>query len=104
MGRRLMMDALEHWIVDRNGDGYPDDVSVRLVVAAGSDAEPAFWARLLDLAAQIGLETHALPFPLVVDHASAVPDDAEAILLRKSEDIPAVSAASFPPRCRSGLE
>ena len=29
------MDNLDRWVVDGNGDGYPDDITVRFVVDAG---------------------------------------------------------------------
>ncbi len=96
------MDEVEHWIVDGNGDGYPDDVSVRFVVDAGYSPDRDFWAALLDLSARVGLETHALPLPLVVLDTSAVPDAVEPVVFRRREDIPAIATDTFtsqtPPR------
>lgn len=76
------------WLVDANGDGYPDDAAIRLVVDVEAAPERGFWAALLDLAAQIGLETHALPFPLVVTPAAAIPDDVTPVVLRERGDFP----------------
>lgn len=91
------MDVVDGWTIDRNGDGYPDDVAVRIVVTAGGDMERGFWAALLDLAARIGLETHALPLPLVVGDVAAVPDDAGTVVLRSRDDIPTIAGDAFQP-------
>ncbi|MDQ3549257.1 MAG: hypothetical protein M3439_10630, partial [Chloroflexota bacterium] len=92
------MDVLDRWLVDGNGDGYPDDVAVRFVVDAGDGAERGFWAALLDFAARIGLETHAMPLPLVVSNVADVPDSVKSVVLRERGDIPAVSTDDFQPR------
>jgi hypothetical protein len=75
------------WIADRNGDGYPDDVTVRLVLdPPDGDVQRDLCAALLDLLARIGLETHALPLPLV---SAGMPDSlAEpSIAVRDADDV-----------------
>jgi hypothetical protein len=85
------MENLDRWVVDGNGDGYPDDITVRFVVDAGDDLVRDFWAALLDLSARIGLETHALPLPLIVSGPATVADGVEAVVLRTTHDIPAIA-------------
>lgn len=60
------MSDFHAWLLDRNGDGFADDVNARFIVApAGGSGELAFWGAVFDLAARVGLQTHALAFPLV---------------------------------------
>ncbi|HUG15811.1 MAG TPA: M14 family metallopeptidase [Thermomicrobiales bacterium] len=87
------MQVSSDWAVDRNGDGYPDDATARLVVDLPErSGERAFWAALIDAAARIGLETHALPMPLVVAEASVLPDGAEHVTVTEIADLPTASA------------
>lgn len=80
------------WVVDRNGDGFADDVVKRIVVdPPGNLADRAFWARLIDLAAWIGVETHALPFPLVIPATDVEDDPGERI--RNVDDLPVMRPA-----------
>lgn len=65
------------WLRDLNGDGFIDDVNLRLVVAPPDGVGGrAYWGAVLDLAARIGLETHALAFPLV----STIADDERPVV------------------------
>jgi hypothetical protein len=104
------------WVVDRNGDGYADDVATRIVLAPPSGTfDRQGWAALVDLAARIGLETHALPFPLVVPDGVPLPDGVATVVLREPEDIPAfdtglarqpsgtIPPQSSPSRCLTHL-
>ena len=55
------------WINDSDGDGIPDDVMTRIIPEPPQGAaDRDFWPAMLDLAAQIGLHTAALPFPLFI--------------------------------------
>ena len=89
------MDELKRWVIDGNGDGYPDDVAVRFVVDVGDSTDRDFWVALIDMAAGIGLETHALPFPLVLSEIANVPDRAEPVILRNRSDVPMLPVDSF---------
>jgi len=54
--------TLGNWIVGRDGDGYPGDVTVRVRVdPPGGQADRELTAALLDLGARIGLEARTLP-------------------------------------------
>lgn len=61
--------TLNGFLLDRNGDGYPDDLRARIVIDCEPDA--VLWGAILDLAARLGLETAGFSLPLVVHH----PDD-----------------------------
>ncbi len=77
------------WVVDRNGDGYADDVDARLVLALPGDiAGRGLCARLLDLAAQLGLGTHALTMPLVVPTGTARTDGRPDVTIASEDDVP----------------
>ncbi|HEX5165062.1 MAG TPA: M14 family zinc carboxypeptidase, partial [Thermomicrobiales bacterium] len=88
---------MTRWVVDRNGDGFPDDCAVRLVVDAGDQIERDVVSALLDLAARVGLETHALPFPLVVGDVAAVPAGVDSVVIHERGDIPAISGSDAQP-------
>lgn len=83
------MAQIRDLLLDRNGDGYPDDVAARLVVDLPTGhAERVFWAALIDTAARIGLETHALPMPLAVADASHLPPHTASISIHGLHDLP----------------
>ncbi|HET7036956.1 MAG TPA: M14 family metallopeptidase [Thermomicrobiaceae bacterium] len=65
---------------DANGDGYPDSLRARIVLADEPDA--ASWCALLNLAARLGLETAGFSPPLVVDEPG---EDQLAIVVRRGE-------------------
>lgn len=93
------MADVGEWVIDANGDGYPDDVPARLFVDLPVDqAEQELWAALLDLAASIGVGTHALPMPLVVSSSDATLDGVEAVVVRGVADIPPVHRPSGASR------
>ena len=75
------------WTADRNGDGYPDDVTLRLALDAQTAVPRALLAALLDICARAGLGVHALALPLVVVGDA----DPSAVRLRTIEDIPTAS-------------
>lgn len=89
------MQMMGEWVVDSNGDGYPDDVVARLVAnPPAGHADRAFWSALIDHAARIGLETHALSMPLVVADTATLPGDAATVVFRDISDIPPVSVTA----------
>jgi hypothetical protein len=81
------------WVVDRNGDGYADDIALRLVVddATGPLGRDV-WAALIDLAARLGLETHALTLPLVVPAGTPLPGDVDTVIVRTVADVPSYAS------------
>ncbi len=89
------MDEIARWVIDGNDDGYPDDVAVRLAIDTADAGQPKFWASVLDLAASIGLETHALPLPLFISAGAPVPDGVESVVLRDPDDIPGFATDGY---------
>ena len=92
------------WINDSNDDGYPDDVTIRIALDPHTALNHPFLAALLDVAARIGVETHALPLPLVVASdanpqafRARTPDDLRALL----PDLPAETLAIAPTGMRA---
>jgi len=86
----------EMWIADRNDDGFADDVVGRITIDLPDGmAERVFWSRLIDFAAWIGLETHALPFPLVIPASamSATNSDPQ-VVVRQLDDLPVLQLSS----------
>lgn len=85
------MDVVE-WVVDRNGDGFADDVAARLVLhPADGMIDRHLAARLLDRAAQIGLATHAMTMPLAVTSGTASGDDRHDVVVASVDDLPALA-------------
>ncbi|MCC6792950.1 MAG: hypothetical protein IT336_14775 [Thermomicrobiales bacterium] len=67
---------------DRNGDGFIDDLALRIVLPRDADRIPVeIWRGLIDLAARVGLETAGLPEQLVMGAHDAVPPDCVRLLL-----------------------
>lgn len=58
-------------LLDRNGDGFPDALGARIVVAGAPSPEE--WVELVHLAARLGLETGGLDFPLAVPDGASLP-------------------------------
>ncbi|HMM42223.1 MAG TPA: hypothetical protein PKA95_10005, partial [Thermomicrobiales bacterium] len=86
------MNATE-WIVDRNGDGYADDVATRFVLnLAGGGASRDLCAGLINFAARLGLATHALTTPLVVAAGSATTGNRRDVPVASIDDLPALPA------------
>src|SRR5215218_1154516 len=64
------------FLLDRNGDGHPDDLTVRIVLPTGADRLGAdVWCALVDLGARLGLETTGLPDRLVLSADEDLPPD-----------------------------
>lgn len=61
-------------LLDRNGDGFPDALGVRIAVAGTPSAEE--WVELVHLAARLGLETGGLDFPLAMPEGAPLPPGA----------------------------
>lgn len=97
------MTALSTWIVDRNNDGYPDDISARICLdLPESVADRAFWATLLDLTAVAGVQVSALPLPLVHPTLDAqLPEGADRIVIKAREDLLAYGAETLNHSPRS---
>ncbi len=76
--RFFTIDPLHGVLLDRNGDGVPDDLRVRLVVAGFPATEE--WIELIHLAARLGLETSALTLPLALPADATLPTDTRALL------------------------
>ena len=76
--RFFTIDPDQGALLDRNGDGVPDDLRVRLLVAG--EPSIAEWCELIHLAARLGLETGALTLPLGFGARAALPDGAQPLL------------------------
>src|SRR5262249_32175888 len=70
-------DPLHGALLDRNGDGVPDDLRVRLVVHGVPATEE--WIELIHLAARLGLETGGRPLPLGTSSAGSLPAGARPL-------------------------
>ena len=67
------MAGYRSWFLDRNNDGFPDDISCRFLIDPSNDIDQQqFWSELIDFAAQVGLDAQALPLPLFVTDATSV--------------------------------
>lgn len=90
---------LQEWIVDANADGYPDEINRLLVLSAPDGTVPRdLVAALVDLAAWLGVSTHALTMPLVCAAGSQSADDnrpQHAVL--QLGDLPAIPTAHAIP-------
>lgn len=93
------MAGFHAYLIDRNGDGFYDDAATRFVVAPDEPGR-AFWSRLFDLAALIGLECHALPLPLFLS-APVSENDQEIVELRTLDDLDRLWPADSEPGTRS---
>lgn len=110
-----MTGEVDKWLVDRNGDGFIDDIAVRFVLGHIGTIGHDLCARLIDLTAGLGLATHALPLPLVVaDDSELLAGAYERVTISRAEDVPslprpesAVSGAAISSvplsDCLSGL-
>lgn len=74
--RFFTVDPEHGALLDRNCDGVPDDLRLRLLVAGHPSVEE--WCELINLAARLGLETSALSLPLGLSDRDALPGDARA--------------------------
>src|SRR5690242_14431406 len=71
------------FLLDRNGDGHPDDLAVRLVLPPEpAEIETPFWCALVDLAARLGLETGGLPDRIVLTATDPLPPDCVPLRIR----------------------
>ncbi|MFN8537813.1 MAG: hypothetical protein U0232_10095 [Thermomicrobiales bacterium] len=59
-------------LLDRNGDGVPDDLRARIMVVGEPSVEE--WCELIHLAARLGLETGAVTLPLGLTDIAQMPD------------------------------
>lgn len=75
--RFFTTDPLHGALLDRNGDGVPDDLRVRLVVLGTPTTEE--WVELIHLAARLGLETAGLTLPLATSSDGSLPADARPL-------------------------
>ncbi|MCO5178043.1 MAG: hypothetical protein M9890_13885, partial [Thermomicrobiales bacterium] len=85
------MDVRE-WIVDSNGDGYPDEID-RLIVLPAPDGTVSrdLAAALVDLAAWLGVSTHALTMPLVcAEHSQNAADVRPQLTVTRLDDLPVI--------------
>ena len=81
------------WTADRNGDGFVDDIAPRLVINPPRGmVDRDFCARLIDLAARLGLETHALTLPFAVVAGMARTDDRPDLTVATAGDLPVLPA------------
>jgi hypothetical protein len=70
------------FLLDRNGDGHPDDLAVRILLPGNStQLDTEFWCALIDLAARLGLETTGLPDRLVLIAGEPLPSDCRGLLV-----------------------
>ncbi|MGH2547992.1 MAG: M14 family metallopeptidase [Thermomicrobiales bacterium] len=65
------------WLVDRDDDGFADDVSIRLTVEPGMSYPLSYWGDLLDIAARIGCQNVAIPEALTSVPGGSLPDGIE---------------------------
>ena len=92
----LSLDALfttSGLLADRDGDGLPDTVHARLVVADG--AGPPEHLAIVDFAARLGFESLAVTFPLVCTDPATIPPDAIPVYVGRPR--------TLPPACPSGF-
>ena len=70
------------FLLDRNGDGFVDDLALRIVLPPESDKLPhEIWRSLIDLTARVGLESAGLPERLVLDQSEGVAPDSVRLLV-----------------------
>jgi Zinc carboxypeptidase len=75
--RFFTTDAEQGALLDRNGDGVPDDLRARLAVVGEPSVEE--WCELIHLAARLGLETGALSLPLGLSDGVTLPDGGKVL-------------------------
>jgi len=88
------------FLLDRNDDGHPDDLSVRIVLPTDpSHVSTEVWCALIDLAARLGLETTGLPDRLVLTTAENLPAGCDAIIVdaHDATAIRSIARAGLPP-------
>lgn len=102
------------FLFDRNRDGHPDDLAVRLVLPPDpARLDAALWCALVELAARLGLETTGLPDRLVLSAGDSLPPDclplrirpaegsgdptSPGAILRTAEDVRALARSGLPP-------
>lgn len=90
-----------HWLVDANGDGYPDGLRPRIVLHA--DVAPVVAVAAAELAARLGHETMALDLPLVVLDRDLVDRPHNSVLVGASNRWLASSAVAIDPTPDTGL-
>ncbi len=76
--RFFTTDPTQGALLDRNGDGVPDDLRVRLLLVGEPSIEE--WCELIHLAARLGLETGALTLPVALTDRTAAPASARPLL------------------------
>jgi hypothetical protein len=73
------------WLRDRDDDGLPDDLAIRLTVEADRTYPLSYWGDLLDIAARLGCQAVALPDEIAVPPGAIPPDGIEARILEPEE-------------------
>src|SRR5215211_231471 len=88
------------FLLDRNGDGHPDDLAVRIVLPPDpAELGTSLWCALVDLGARLGLETTGLPGRLVLTSGEPLLPDCVPLVVNRddpAEQIRALSLAGLP--------
>jgi hypothetical protein len=83
------------WLVDRDDDGFADDVSIRLTVESEMSYPLTYWGDLLDIAARIGCQNVAIPDALTCAPGDSLPSGVEARALSIEEAHAIATGARF---------
>ncbi len=91
-------DPVRGALRDRNGDGFVDDLRVRIVVEGVPSA--AEWVELIHLAARLGLESDGFTPPLALAAGSPLPPDSLPLVFRPATAAPPGMAIPSGPIVR----
>src|SRR5262245_23660432 len=81
------------FLLDRNGDGHPDDLAVRIILPPELGQLSAdVWCALVDLGARLGLETTGLPDRIVLTAGEVFPPDCLPFVVESWESVERVRA------------
>ena len=70
--------------IDTNGDGYPDDLDLKIIVSSDL-TDPYAWAGVLNLTARLAFEVTGLNLPVVQKQISPLASEQRLIVLRPGQ-------------------
>lgn len=85
------------WLVDRDDDGFADDLAVRLTIDANILYPLSYWGNMLDIAARLGCQSLALPEQIAVTPGTPLPAGVRSVVLTPEEAVIFASGAGVAP-------